>query len=283
MLLKLENRQITGSFKARGALNKIASLSDENRDKGVVTASTGNHGMGVANACKALNVKGKVYLPEIVVASKHNKLKKLGIDTELLGKDSLETEIKAGQLAREQGQVWISPYNDEAIVAGQGTVAIEILEQHPEVQRVFVTVGGGGLISGIGEVLKALKPEVEVIGCQPLNSPEMYASIKAGVIITIDEPQATLSDGSAGGVEDGSITYEICKEVVDRWELVKEEEIEQAIRLAHTECDEVIEGAAGVALAAWVRDTNKTPHDVVVICGGNIDPDIWNQIISKPE
>ena len=283
VFLKLENQQVTGSFKARGALNRIASLSKGERSIGVVTASTGNHGMGMANACKELRVKGKVYLPEIVIDSKHAKLKALGIETELLGSDSLQTELLAKKIARQEGKVWISPYNDLAVVAGQGTIALEIIEELPDVKRVFVTVGGGGLISGIGSVMKKLKPDVEIIGCQPLHSPEMYASVKAGKIISIEDSKPTLSDGSAGGVEEGSITFDICKNVVDRWELITENEIEHAVALAHEQAGEKIEGAAGVALAAWLRDCSKTDRDVVVICGGNIDSTIWEQIIAKSE
>ena len=279
--LKLENQQITGSFKARGALSKLGSLSEGDRSKGIVTASTGNHGMGVANACDVLDVSGTVYLPEIVVKSKRAKLDALGIDTALLGKSSLETEIAAKAIAQESLKAWISPYNDVDVIIGQGTIAIEFLEQYPEVKRVFVTVGGGGLVSGIGSVLNLVNPDIEIVGCQPLNSPEMFASIRAGEIVSIQDSKPTLSDGSAGGVEDGSITFEICKRVVDRWELISEDEIRSAIRIAYNTFGEQIEGAAGVALAAWMRDSAKTDGDVVVICGGNIDPDILQRILSE--
>ena len=268
--VKRENEQTTGSFKVRGSLNKILSLSDEEKKKGVVAASTGNHGLGVAHACSVARIQGEVFLPEKSKKSKIEKLKAAGVQLKFVQGDSLQAEMQAKSYARGAGKVWISPYNDPAVIAGQGTIGLELLEQLPDLQRAFVTVGGGGLISGIAMAIKQVRPEVRIIGCQPKNSPEMSLSVAAGRIINLETQLETLSDGSAGGVEDGSITFDYCRQLVDEWVTVSEAEIAGAMLHALDTHGLVIEGSAGVALAGLLKVRGFTKCDAVILCGGNI-------------
>ncbi len=281
VFLKLENKQHTGSFKARGSLNKVMSLNETERSKGVITASTGNHGMGVARAMKLSGVKGSIYLPRDASPAKIDKLKALDANLNFVDGSPLDTELHAKRIAEVSGTIWISPYNDLKIIAGQGTIALEILQQMPDVNRVFITVGGGGLVSGIASVLKNVLPGVRIIGCVPENSPEMYLSIKAGHIVHLEETKDTLSDGSAGGAESDSITFPLCAKLIDDWVLVSEEEIANAMKAIYHEHDLVIEGSAGVAAAASWKIGSDTDRDLVIICGGNIEPGRFKDIVQS--
>lgn len=273
VFLKLENEQYTGSFKARGSLNKILSLSPEEKQAGVITASTGNHALGCARALEIAKAKGTIYLPENASKAKVKALSNYTAELKFYGTDSLATELHAKKVAEEQGRTWISPYNDPQIMGGQGTIGIELLQQLPQFDCAFITVGGGGLIGGIGTYLKANRPGIEVIGCQPENSPEMALSVKAGQIVYLDEYIETLSDGSAGGIEDGSITFPICQEVVDDYLLTTEEEIAEGIRFVVHKHHKIIEGAAAVTVAALVKNKERFEGKTVVLvmCGANID------------
>lgn len=279
VFLKLENQQHTGSFKARGSLNKILSLNDMDQQKGVITASTGNHGMGVARALQLTGVAGSIFLPRSASKLKLEKLTMLGANLQFVDGSPLDTELHAKSVAEESGANWISPYNDPKIIGGQGTVAIEILEQMPDVRRVFVTVGGGGLVSGIASMLKHERPGIEIIGCVPQNSPEMYLSVKAGHIVHLDEDKETLSDGSAGGAEDDAITFPLCAELIDDWVLVSENEIADAMGAIYQEHKMIIEGSAGVAVAASLKYGSDTQHDLAIICGGNVDVGRFEKIV----
>jgi threonine dehydratase len=269
---KLENEQHTGSFKLRGATNKILSLTEGQKKKGVLTASTGNHGKALARALQGTAIKGVIYVPENADSSKVDAIKSYGIEVKAFGTNSLETELHAKKMAAESGMVWISPYNDLQIIAGQGTIAAELMEQLDNIDAVFVTVGGGGLISGIGTYLKSESPETRIIGCMPENSPEMHEAITTGTFPASPNKE-TLSDGSAGGFEEGAITYDLCKAAVDEFVLVSEEEIKQAIRQMLDVHNKVIEGAAAVALAAFIKKKQgyAGKNVVIIICGGNID------------
>ncbi|MEM6806927.1 MAG: pyridoxal-phosphate dependent enzyme, partial [Bacteroidota bacterium] len=205
--LKLEHLQITGSFKLRGATNKVLSLSLEEKERGVITASTGNHGSAFAYIADKLGCKGTIYLPPTAAPTKVEMMRMYRVKLEFFGKDSVDAELEAKRVAAEEGQLFLSPYNDREIVAGQGTIGAELEEQVPHMDAVFVPVGGGGLISGIAGYLKARKLEVEIVGCQPANSAVMYESIKAGKILDIAS-LPTLSDGTAGGMEPDSITFD---------------------------------------------------------------------------
>ena len=270
--LKQENLQHTGSFKLRGAFNKVLSLAPDDRARGVVTASSGNHGAAVAYALRTLGAPGVIFVPEHAAAVKVDAIRRLGAEVRFHGEDSVDTEVYARARAERRGQIYISPYNDRAIVAGQGTTGVEIAVDLPGVDVVYVTVGGGGLISGVAAALKAQQPAVRVVGCLPANSPVMYESVRAGRII--DMPSLpTLSDGSAGGIEHGAITFALCRALVDDWVLVSEEEIAAAMRLVMETQHLLIEGAAGAAVAGYLKDPQRGHGRTVgvVLCGGNID------------
>lgn len=272
VFLKLENVQLTGSFKVRGAMNKVLSLLK----KEAITASTGNHGLAVAYALQKVGGKGRIYLPTVTAQVKREALENFDVELVYYGSESSESEIFARNIAKKEKKTFISPYNDHEIIGGQGTIAMELIRQlkDKDIHTVFVTIGGGGLISGISGYLKAEKPNVEIIGCLPLNSPVMYESIKKGKIIEMDI-KPTLSDGSAGGIEPNSITYNLCQRYVDKYILVSEQEIVHAIKLILEKHHMVIEGAAGVTVAAYLKEALQSnrfegKNIILIICGSNI-------------
>ncbi|WP_433161902.1 threonine/serine dehydratase [Kribbella sp. CA-247076] len=273
VLVKCEHLQRTGSFKARGSMAKILTLTDEQRERGVVTASTGNHGLGVGNALATLGGRGLVYLPENASPSKVAALRRLGLDLHAEGNDSGVLEPKARAYAAEHDLTYVPPYNDPDIVAGQGTVAVEILEQlaGEPLDAVFVAVGGGGLVSGVAAVLKKHLPGIRVYGASPVRDDAMAASVRAGEIVLVDA-QDTLSDGTAGSVEPGSITFDLCRELVDDWVLVSEDAISAALRMVIDTEHQLIEGSAAMAFAAArARRTELEGQRVAIVsCGGNI-------------
>lgn len=281
VFLKLENEQYTGSFKARGSLNKLMSLSDSEREKGAITASTGNHALGFSRACKITNTKGTVYLPNHASKAKIELLKNYPVDLKFYGDDPLSTEIHAKQVAEETNKIWVSPYNDKEIIAGQGTIGIELCEQLEHFDHVFITVGGGGLISGIGSYLKKAKADTKIISCEPENSKEMALSLKAGKIVDQDDAKETLSDGSAGGIEPKSITFPICQSIIDDTITVNEDEIASALKIIVHEQHKIIEGSAAVAVASLIKEKEKfqAATVVVVICGANIDLKLFKSLI----
>ncbi|MEC8839174.1 MAG: threonine/serine dehydratase [Candidatus Neomarinimicrobiota bacterium] len=279
--LKLENVQKTGSFKFRGAISKITSLSSDQRNKGVVTASTGNHGAAVSLAMKILDVNGKIVVPKNIARNKLENIKKLGGIVEFYGKDCIESEFRAQEISKESGSAYISPYNDPDIVTGQGTIAVELDNQLNNIDEVIVSVGGGGLISGIGGYLNQVQPKAQMVACSPKNSCVMYESLNAGRILDLPSKQ-TLSDGTAGGVEEGSITFDICKEIIDDFVLVTEREIASGIRTAINDDHQLIEGSAGAAIAALFK-RKKTligKRVIIIICGGNINSNTLHKVLS---
>jgi threonine dehydratase len=270
--LKLENLQQTGSFKVRGAINKLLSLSPEQLQKGVVAASSGNHGAGVAFGLARLGAKGVVFVPEGASQTKLEAIHRYGLEVRQYGVTGDDTEVYARRYADQHSMAYLSPYNDPEVIAGQGTVGVEIAHQTPETpDAVFVTVGGGGLISGIASYLKSVHPTTRIVGCQPENDTAMLASVQAGEIVKI-QARPTLSDGSAGGLEPGAITFELCRQLVDDWVTVSEAEIRAAMRLFIESQHQLLEGAAGVALAAFLKNSRQYQGQkvVVVICGANI-------------
>lgn len=276
--LKLENLQITGSFKARGALNKILSIKDSSAK--IVTASTGNHGLGVANALSVVKKSGTIYLPLGASAAKVEAIKMRGVPVEFYGDNCEETERYVRKISVTSNQIYISPYNDVDVMVGQGSIAVELLRQLPGMNSVFISVGGGGLIAGIASYLKAINPKIEVVGCLPENAPVMLECIKAGKIIEVPE-KPTLSDATAGGIEAGAITFGICQQCVDEYVLVTEDEIAEAMRLVLKHHHLIIEGSAGVALAALLKNKDKYRGKkvAVLICGGNVSETILKNLI----
>ncbi|MAJ51978.1 MAG: serine/threonine dehydratase [Flammeovirgaceae bacterium] len=270
--LKLENEQYTGSFKARGALNKILSLSASEKAKGLITASTGNHAQGFARALEIANVEGTIFLPTNAEASKVEALKAYKVKLEFHGSDALSTELYAMKFADKYGQIWISPYNDPEIIAGQGTLALEMTSQLDSIDAVLGCIGGGGMMSGVATWLNQVSPKTKIIGCLPENSPEMYLSVKKGEVVFKETPLPTLSDGSAGGLESDAITFDICRKLIHDYELTSESEIAQAIKYMVDKHHKIIEGAAAVALASFFKRTTELENQtvVIIICGGNI-------------
>lgn len=277
IFLKLENLQKTGSFKARGALNKILNI---NNSKDVVAASSGNHGAAVSYALSKKNMNGTIYVPENVKKSKVKNIESYGSKVVKFGDDCLDAENEAIRVSKENNLTFVSPYNDLDIVSGQGTIGVEILNDNNEIDVVFITVGGGGLISGVGSYLKSINPSIKVIGCSPVNSSIMINSIKKGKIINT-ESKDTLSDGSAGGVEEGSITFDICKELIDDYCLVSEDEISLQIKNSLNIDKMLIEGSAAVAIASAIKMKSQLvdKNVVIVICGGNIGSDTLKKIL----
>jgi len=269
--LKLENRQHTGSFKLRGATNGLMTLTPEQRDMGCVAASSGNHGAAVAYAMRELGLSGLIFVPEQTSTAKVDAIRSYGGEVRFFGTDGLDTEQEARAYAAREGMYYVSPYNDESVVAGQGTCGIEIAKQLPDVDAAVIAVGGGGLISGIGSVLKQHNPDLHLVGCQPEASAVMAHSVAAGRLLDMPS-EATLSDGTAGGIEPDAITFELCQALVDEFVLVSEEQIASAMREYMAAEEDRIEGAAGVAIAALLarKDDVKGRKVVVIICGGNI-------------
>ncbi len=268
---KCENLQHTGSFKARGAMNKLLSLSQEERERGVVTASTGNHGAAVAFGLRHVGAAGIVFVPENAAKSKMANIEMLGAEVRTFGHDSAKTEAYARQFAAQEGMIYISPYNDPQIIAGQGTIGVELVWQLETIDAVFVSVGGGGLISGVAGYLKSRLPQVQIIGCSPQNSQVMIQSVKAGEILDLPS-LPTLSDGTAGGVEAGSITFPLCRQWVDSYITVSEEAISSSLRQFMSDQHMLIEGSAAVAIAAFeqVQAAYLGKHVVILLCGANI-------------
>jgi threonine dehydratase len=276
---KLENQQTTGSFKLRGATNRLLTLTEEQRAMGCVAASSGNHGAAVACAMQQLGIAGLIFVPEGTSPAKVDKIRHYGGQVEFFGTDGLDTEQHARDYALRHGMFYLSPYNDDEVVAGQGSIAVEILEQLPDVEVVFVAVGGGGLVGGVGSVLKDHDPGIRIIGCQPLASPVMSRSVAAGRILDLPS-EPTLSDGTAGGIEQDAVTFPLNQLVVDDWVEVDEEQIAEAMRLYMRSEDDVIEGAAGVAIAGMLARADEIvgKRVVVLVCGGNIASETLNQL-----
>ncbi len=280
--LKGEHLQHAGSFKTRGATNRLLGLTPNEKSAGVVAASTGNHGASVAWAGRALGVPVRVFVPNGASPAKVDMIRRYGADVQMHGTDGLDAEVFARHYAAENGMPYISPYNDAFVVAGQGTVGVEIAEQTGRVDSVIVAVGGGGLIGGLAAYLKSVLPNVHVIGASPENSPVMALSVRAGHIVEYaSEP--TLSDGTAGGVEQGAITFELCRTLIDEWIEVTEDEIAAAMRDFIAEHHQLIEGSAAVALAALARNAAKLRGQrvAVVLCGANVSVETLRNVLAQ--
>jgi threonine dehydratase len=280
--LKLENLQLTGSFKIRGALNKMLQLSPEERKRGVVTASAGNHAQGIGYGAKMLGIEATIIVPRNTPKTKVEAIRRYGVDLILHGENYDEAEKKARELERELSKVYVSPYNDYDIIAGQGTVGLEMWEEKNDLEVILVPVGGGGLISGVALALKSLNPDIEIIGVQSRASPVMYESIRQGRIVEIPLGES-IAEGLHGGIEEGSVTFDLVKVLVDDIILVEEEDIGAAIALLLEHHHQVAEGAGAVGLAALMTDDKRFAgrRIGVVISGGNIDISLIKKILKS--
>jgi len=282
LLLKPENQQPIGAFKLRGAYNKIASLSDEERRRGVISYSSGNHAQGVAYAARALKVKSVIVMPTNAPAIKREATAKLGAEIVLVGPGSEERKIKAEELAAQYGYVIVPPYNDEKIIAGQGTIGLEILTDLPEVDAIFSPVGGGGLISGLATAVKLSNPKVKLIGVEPELAADAQASLRQGKIVEFPAEQVsrTLADGLRTQ-SIGTINFEHIRKYVDDIVTVTEEEILQAMKLLARNPQTVAEPSGAVALAGFLYRRDQLPQtklNVAIISGGNIEPSVLEEL-----
>jgi threonine dehydratase len=285
--LKWENRQVTGSFKIRGALNKVLSLEPWEQQRGLVTASAGNHGQGVALAGRLVGVPVTVFASDHAVPAKVEAMRAFGAEVRLVPGGYEMAERTAQVHAKEAGATWVSPYNDVQVIAGQATIGLEILEQlAPTLPgTVIVPVGGGGLIAGVGAALDGAAPEAQVVGVQSVASPFFYALYTHGSQHNVVELES-LADGLAGAVEEGSITIPLVRRFVDDFSLVTEAQIARAIVYAWQKHGEKIEGSAATALAAAMNGLNNAEQPmkdpvVAVISGGNIQPEIHARICAQ--
>ena len=278
---KLENLQHTGSFKVRGAFNKLLNISKVEKKRGVLSASTGNHGAALAYASQILGVSCTIYVPKNASLSKLNNMKQFGAEIKFHGNDCVDAEMKSREMSILQGKTYISPYNDFDIIMGQGSIGVEIISQvEKPLDVMIISVGGGGLIGGTASYLKYIWPKIHIIGCSPINSAVMLESIEAGEILDL-ESKETISDGTAGGVEKDSVTFPICKEVIDESIFVSETEIKKAMFEYMKKEHQLIEGAAGTAIAALFQKKKylKGKRVGVLVCGGNISMETVKQIL----
>jgi threonine dehydratase len=286
LFLKPENQQPIGAFKLRGAYNKIASLSEEDRKRGVITYSSGNHAQGVAYAARALGVRSVIVMPGNAPAIKREATAALGGEIVLVGAGSTERQLKAEELATQHGYVIVPPYNDEQIIAGQGTMGLEILEDLPEVETVFAPVGGGGMISGVAAAIKLSKPSTKVIGVEPELAADAQASLRTGKIIQFPAEQVsrTIADGLRTQ-SIGPINFEHIRRYVDDIVTVSEDEIREAVRLLAANPKTVAEPSGAVAVAGFLFHREQLPRtmmNVAIISGGNIDPKMLEELRRGP-
>ncbi|MBA1156451.1 pyridoxal-phosphate dependent enzyme [Microvirga mediterraneensis] len=271
VLFKAENFQLTGSFKIRGAASKMTALG---LGRAVITASSGNHGIASAQAASSIGQALTVVLPESVAQAKLDRIRSFNVDVILHGAESGLAELHAQQEAASRGLVYVSPYNDPEIVAGQGTIGLELLEQAESIDNVFVAMGGGGLIGGIGSVLKSFSPRTRIFGVAARNSAALAAAMAARRVVETDHLD-TLADGVAGGMDEDSMTLPLALFVIDEVITCTEDEIAAALKDLAFKENQIVEGAAALALAGFLKvaASCKGQTNVVVLCGANYDRD----------
>ena len=284
LLVKPENKQPIGAFKLRGAYNKIASLSDAERKAGVISYSSGNHAQGVAYAARALNVKSVIVMPSNAPQIKRDATAKLGAEIVLVGPGSDERKNKAEELAEQHGYAIVPPYNDEKIIAGQGTIGLEILEDLPSVETVLSPVGGGGLISGVAAAIKLTNPKINVIGVEPELAADAQASLRQGKIVQFPAEQVsrTIADGLRTQ-SIGPINFEHIRAFVDDIITVSEDEIRQAMKYLAANPQTIAEPSGAVATAGFIfhaKEVPRTKNNVAIISGGNIEPGMLDALRS---
>ncbi len=287
LYIKAENLQPVGSFKLRGAYNKIASLTPEERQRGVIAYSSGNHAQGVAYAARALRVRAVIVMPKTAPAIKRESTAAMGAELVLVGPGSSERQAKAEELAREHGYIVVPPYNDEFIIAGQGTIGLEILEDLPDVDVVLAPVGGGGLVSGIATALKQSgRGAVRVIGVEPELAADAVASLRAGRVVAFSAEQTTRTIADGLRTQSiGEISFEHIRAFVDGIVTVSELEIQQAMRLLATNPKVIAEPSGAVTVAAFLFRAAELPAGrkyVAVVSGGNVEPEMLDRILGQP-
>lgn len=277
VLFKAENFQLTGSFKIRGAMSKMSIQGGQGQ---LITASSGNHGIGAALASQTLSRKLTVVLPETVVPTKLERIKSYGVNVILHGAETGLAEKHAQQLASSGGYTYVSPYNDPDIIAGQGTIGLEILEQCKDVDNIFISMGGGGLISGVGSVLKAFNTRVKIYGVSAINSKALAASIAAGRVVET-EHLPTLAEAVSGGIDEDAVTLPLASSVIDELVECSEDEIAASLRVLAVDENMFVEGAAALALAGFNKTAQKLggQTSVILLCGGNVGRDLMKQIM----
>ena len=280
--LKLENQQLKGSFKARGALNKILQLSGEERRRGIVAASSGNHAQGVGHAAGMLGIEAAIVVPGNTPRVKIEAIRRLGVELVVHGEEYMDAERLAREMEEERGMTFVSPYNDLEVIAGQGTIGLEMLEAHPDLETVLVPVGGGGLISGVGCAVKGIDEAVEIVGAQSVASPVMYESIRRGRIVEM-ELGDSVAEALHGGIEEGSVTFDMCRAHADEIILVREETIVVAIAELLSRQRQIVEGAGAVGVACIMENPERFRgrKTGVVISGGNIDDGLLRRICQR--
>ncbi|GAB6099513.1 threonine ammonia-lyase [Halanaerocella petrolearia] len=279
--LKAENLQKTGSFKIRGAYNKIANLTEKERERGVIASSAGNHAQGVALGATKNGLQATIVMPEDAPIAKVTATQNYGANVVLYGTVYDEAYNKAMELQQEQNLTFLHPFNDPEVIAGQGTIGLEILADLPEVDIILAPIGGGGLISGIAVAAKTIKPEVKVIGVEAASAPAMKRSLKQDKIISLDKAN-TIADGIAVK-RPGSVTYQLCQEYLDGVVTVCDEEIANAILMLLERAKMTVEGAGATALAAVLNNKLEVENKNIatVLSGGNIDVNMISRIIER--
>ncbi len=278
--LKLDSMQRTSSFKFRGAVNKILSLDEADLDKGIISASTGNFALAIAEAVRIRNRRATIYVAEDIDSTRLQLLRTHGLDLVVHGTGAWDAEKEARRVAAQDGKIYVSPYNDPIVVGGQGTCGYEISQQLPDLDAAFFACGAGGLLTGSAGWLKSHNPAVQSFGVSPANSPVMFESMRSGKMIEM-ETLPTLADTCAGGVDLDSITLELCQHYVEEILLLTESEIEQTIRLLFEQHRLVVEGSAALAVGGLLKrkDQFKGKKVVAVVCGRNIDLEVFKRII----
>ena len=279
--LKLDSMQRTSSFKFRGAINKILSLTEAELDRGIVSASTGNYALAVAEAMRIRNRRATIYVAKDIEPSRLGLLRSHGLDLVIHGEVAWDAEKEARRVGDEEGKIYVSPYNDPIVVGGQGTCGYEISQQLPDLDAAFLACGGGGLLTGSAGWLKSHNSDVEAFGVSPANSPVMYESMRTNKMVEMDT-QPTLADTCAGGIDLDSITLDLCRRYVDEIVLLTEKEIEASIRLLFEQHRLVTEGAGALSIGGLLKrkERFKGKKVVAVVCGRNVNLEVFKKIIA---
>ena len=279
--LKLDSMQRTSSFKFRGAINKILSLTEAELDRGIVSASTGNYALAVAEAMRIRNRRATIYVAKDIEPSRLGLLRSHGLDLVIHGEVAWDAEKEARRVGDEESKIYVSPYNDPIVVGGQGTCGYEISQQLPDLDAAFLACGGGGLLTGSAGWLKFHNSDVEAFGVSPANSPVMYESMRTNKMVEMDT-QPTLADTCAGGIDLDSITLDLCRRYVDEIVLLTEKEIEASIRLLFEQHRLVTEGSGALSIGGLLKrkERFKGKKVVAVVCGRNVNLEVFKKIIA---